>query len=221
MSVAKIVPERTKVAEALDGVAQLYEDNLENYGQTSKSVGWKDEASQILRFQKLAQVIDPLIPGNGVSVNDLGCGYAAMFKFLDQKPGLNLKRYCGYDISDKMLAAARASINDSRARFINSAQLTTMVDYTFVSGTFNVKLDASHESWTEYVLRSLENVADYSKHGFAFNLLTTYVDWKEDRLYYGDPCFFFDFCKRHFSRAVSILHDYRLFEWTIVVKKTT
>jgi hypothetical protein len=44
------------------------------------------------------------------------------------------------------------------------------------------------------------------------------VDWKQDDLYYGDPLFFFDHCKRTFSRTVTLLHDYPLYEWTIHVR---
>jgi hypothetical protein len=61
-------------------------------------------------------------------------------------------------------------------------------------------------------------VTERSRRGFAFNLFTTYVDWKEDHLYYGDPGFFFDFCKRELSRSVALLHDYPLWEWTMVVR---
>ncbi len=55
----------------------------------------------------------------------------------------------------------------------------------------------------------------------AFNLLTSYSDKDMMRpdLYYGDPLFYFDYCKRNFSQNVALLHDYGLFEFTILVKK--
>jgi hypothetical protein len=30
----------------------------------------------------------------------------------------------------------------------------------------------------------------FSKKGFSFNMLSTYVDYKENHLFYGDPLFF-------------------------------
>lgn len=208
------------VSEALNGVAKLYEENLKNYGQTSKSVGWKDEAQQILRFEKLAELIEPRTSDAGISVNDLGCGYAAMFNFLDQLSSVKLERYYGYDISERMLEEAGLAVgNDSRAVFIRSSKITEAADYSFVSGTFNVKLEANDEVWTEHIKQSLKNLADTSRKGFAFNLLSTYVDWKQENLYYGDPFMFFDFCKRNISHYVSLLHDYPLYEWTIIVRK--
>ena len=55
--------------------------------------------------------------------------------------------------------------------------------------------------------------------GISFNLLTKYADYEADNLYYGDPLYFFDYCKRNLSKYVTLLHDYELYEWTILVKK--
>ena len=38
-------------------------------------------------------------------------------------------------------------------------------------------------------------------------------------LYYADPGLFFDDCKRRFSRNVAILHDYDLYDFTVIVRK--
>jgi hypothetical protein len=38
-------------------------------------------------------------------------------------------------------------------------------------------------------------------------------------LYYGDPCALFDHCKRRYARNVAVLHDYGLYEFTILVRK--
>jgi len=65
----------------------------------------------------------------------------------------------------------------------------------------------------------VHNLNDHSIRGFAFNSLTTYVDYRQDGLYYGDPLYYFDFCKKHISRKVSLLHDADNWEWTIYVRK--
>ncbi len=61
----------------------------------------------------------------------------------------------------------------------------------------------------------------FSRKGFAFNCLTSYSDKERMRedLYYSDPCFLFDYCKRHFSKNVALLHDYGLYEFTVLVRK--
>ena len=205
--------------ETLNEVAKLYGHSLNTHGLTSKSVGWKDEASHRLRFEKLIQVIKPLRKEEKITVNDFGCGYGAMFNYLNEVLGPDLVKYYGYDVSGEMIGAARQFINDSRAEFIESPKITHLADYSFISGTFNVKLKVSNEMWTEHIKETLMNVAAMSKKGFSFNALSVYIDWKQEDLYYADPFLFFDFCKRKFSRYVSLLHDYPLFEWTMIVRK--
>ncbi|HEV7377712.1 MAG TPA: class I SAM-dependent methyltransferase [Pyrinomonadaceae bacterium] len=211
--------EKSELTEALSGIAQLYEKSLSDHGLSSKSVGWKDEDSQLLRFDKLVSVIASRHAAEEISVSDFGCGYGAMFNYLDDLAGVRLGKYYGYDISEEMLTAAKRSVADPRAEFIQSSEVKTEADYSFVSGTFNVKLEASDEAWAEHVKKVLVNLASTSRKGFAFNLLSTYVDWKQDHLFYADPFLFFDFCKRNISPYVSLLHDYPLYEWTIIVRK--
>jgi len=43
----------------------------------------------------------------------------------------------------------------------------------------------------------------------------------KDDLYYADPCYFFDYCKKKFSKNIALLHDYGLYEFTILVRKQT
>ena len=210
---------KRELTDTLDGVAQLYEKSLSDHGLSSMAVGWKDEASQLLRFEKLTYLLNHLRNAEEISVNDFGCGYGAMFKYLDELPGVKLKTYYGYDLSEEMLAAAKRVIADERAILIQSSRVTNEADFSFVSGTFNVRLEASDEVWTEHIKEILTNLSEKSRRGFAFNLFSTYVDWKQDNLYYADAFTFFDFCKRNISPYVSLLHDYPLYEWTIVVRK--
>ena len=57
--------------------------------------------------------------------------------------------------------------------------------------------------------------------GFAFNCLTSYSDHDKmrDYLYYADPLAIFDHCKKHYAKDVALLHDYGLYEFTILVRK--
>jgi SAM-dependent methyltransferase len=210
--------EDRELSDALAGVEALYTANLAEHGTSSPSVGWPDADAQRLRFEKLAYVIALDPPSAEIAVNDWGCGYGAMFRYLDTRPDVRLARYNGYDISAEMLAAARGFIDDPRAHWIQGADITEDADFSFVSGTFNVRMQASDEAWQRYIEDTLRLIAARSRKGFAFNLLTTYVDWRKDDLFYADPSYFFSFCRENFSRYVTLLHDYPLFEWTIAVR---
>jgi len=52
-------------------------------------------------------------------------------------------------------------------------------------------------------------------------MLTKYSDreYMKEYLYYADPLFIFDYCKRNFSKKVALIHDYELYEFTILVRK--
>lgn len=205
------------IPKTLTGIRDLYAGNLAEHGVGSRSVGWKDDLSHLLRFERLARIVDR--EAGDYSVNDWGCGYGAMFGYLDALPGARLREYIGYDISPEMIAAAQARCDPARSRFILGPAVSEEADYSFVSGTFNVKLAASDEEWDAYVKRHLAVIWAHSRQGMAFNLLTSYVDWKAENLFYADPNRFFDFCQRQLSRHVTLVHDYALYEWTILVSR--
>jgi len=205
----------------LRAVADLYAASLRDHGAAPKGVGWKSVDEQVLRFDKLVQVIPPADRGRPIRVSDFGCGYGAMCEYLAARDDLHLAAYWGCDICPEMLEEARRRLDDPRATVVQADRVTEPADYAFVSGTFNVKMDASDAEWNAFMKEVLANLDEMSERGFAFNALSTYVDWRAENLYYADPAEFFDFCKRHFSRSVALLHDYPLYEWTIYVRKDT
>lgn len=98
-----------------------------------------------------------------------------------------------------------------------------VADYTIESGIFNLRFDHTEESWLAYILKTLHVMNEKSRLGFAFNLLTKYSDKHLMRsdLYYADPCFLFDYCKINFSKNVVLPHDYNLYDFTILVRKSS
>lgn len=126
------------------------------------------------------------------------------------------------DVSHEMIKAAeRRHANADQARFIASAEPDQIADYGVASGIFNVRLGRTDVEWFDYLKATLDILDRTSKRGFSFNCLTSYSDEekKRDYLYYADPCRLFDLCTRRYTRQVALLHDYGLFEFTILVRK--
>jgi SAM-dependent methyltransferase len=198
-------------------VADYYEGKLAQHGETARGVDWNGEESQVLRFEQLSRVIEA---GESFSVNDLGCGWGACFEFLAARhPDFS---YVGIDVAEAMVEAARRRFaGDARVRFEHGSAPAAAADYTLASGIFNVRLDRSDADWLEYLYATLDVLDRGSRRGFAFNCLTSYSDADKMRphLYYADPCALFDRCKRRYSRQVALLHDYGLYEFTILVRK--
>ena len=209
---------RVQVANLLVDVATYYAEKLAEHGDTPRGVDWNGEESQMVRFKQLCKIIDPKTPI--FSMNDLGCGYGALLDYLRGKYATCT--YLGVDVSQEMIKVAeqRHAAAD-RSRFITSAEPDEVANYGLASGIFNVRLGRSDAEWFDYLQATLDVLDRTSSLGFAFNCLTSYSDEdkKRDYLYYADPCRLFDLCKRRYSRQVALLHDYGLYEFTILVRK--
>lgn len=204
-------------SDLLVEVAEYYSSKLAEHGETPRGVDWNGEESQALRFEQLSKVIDKQ---NYFSVNDLGCGYGALYDFLNQRYESFL--YSGIDVSESMVSAAKQRYrNKSEVSFVVSNEPEKTADYGIASGIFNVRMDRSDDEWKSYFEATLELLDRTSRLGFSFNGLTSYsdADKMRDYLYYADPCMLFDLCKRRYSRNVALLHDYGLYEFTILVRK--
>ena len=201
----------------LTEIAKYYTTKITEHGETFRGVDWNSEEGQILRFEQLCKIVDT---ANHFSINDLGCGYGALFDFLVNKH--EGPSYLGVDVSEGMIRAAeRRYLDQPQARFVLSGEPNQVADFGVASGIFNVRLGRSDEEWQSYLEATLEVLDRTSRVGFAFNCLTSYSDKDKmrDYLYYADPCVLFDLCKRRYSRNVSLLHDYDLYEFTILVRK--
>jgi SAM-dependent methyltransferase len=206
------MPEQT----TLRPVAEYYNARLAAHGETPRGVDWNGAEGQALRFEQLLRVVTP---GRPFSINDVGCGYGALVDFLDARG--DTYTYRGYDVAEAMVHAARTRHAGRDGIDFVVGAAPEEADYSVASGIFNVRLDADPRTWHEHVLRVVDAMNAASRHGFAFNCLTSYSDPERMQAYlhYADPCVLFDHCKRHHSRNVALLHDYGLYEFTILVRR--
>ena len=198
---------------------QYFAEKLMTFGTTAKGVDYNGPEAQERRFEQLVRVIDPSRP---FTVIDYGSGYGALFDFLQSK-GWEFTYY-GIDLIEKMVIAGRENHRSfPNAHFTTRESEVPMTDYLLAGAIFNIKLDARYEDWQEFVVTTLRRMDALCSRGFSFNMLTKYSDTdrmaQRPDLFYGDPLFFFDFCKRNFSRNVALLHDYGLYDFTILVRK--
>jgi len=200
----------------LDHVKSYFDKRIQEHGASPRGSDWNSEAAQNTRFDQLLKVVE----AQAFSLLDYGCGSGALADYLNTK-GYEVDYY-GYDILESAIETARhVHINKPRRSFFTEKSQLPICDYTVASGIFNFRGEQSFDDWTEYVLGVLTEFNQLSLRGFSSNFLTKYSDADKMRpnLYYADPLFLFDYCKRNFSKNVALLHDYRLYDFTVIIRK--
>jgi SAM-dependent methyltransferase len=198
-------------------IKDYFLDCYTKFGAEPEGVNWNSKEAQEKRFEQLCKLIDFSIP---FSIIDYGCGFGSLIDYLKHK-GRDFT-YIGYDIIDEMIIKGRELYSsNAKCSFTNIEAEIPRSDYVVESGIFNAKQSDNDAEWTKYVVNTLEKMNKLAAKGFAGNFLTKYSDaeYMKPHLYYADPLFFFDYCKKNFSRNVALLHDYELYDFTIIVRK--
>ena len=201
----------------LGAVETYYSGRFAEHGATARGVDWNSAESQEVRFAQLALACPADRP---FTLLDYGCGYGALLPYLRMR-GFAVE-YTGFDLASAMLEHARERFaGEADVRFVGPEDPLESADVVVASGIFNVRLEVDAESWHAYVTSTVRELSRLSRSAFAFNCLTSYSDPERmrDDLYYGDGPAFFDLARRELAPAVALLHDYGLWEWTLIVRK--
>lgn len=196
-------------------VGEYYSEKIRKHGATPLGVDWNSAETQTLRFRQISS----LLPGSGFSVTDLGCGYGGYLDYLQRHH--DDFQFTGVDLSEEMIREAEKRHPPSLSRrFVAASRPPAVTDYVVASGIFNVRQDVPDAEWLAYIFECMDSMDRSSTRGFAFNCLTSYSDAhkKRDYLYYADPRVIFDRCMGY-SRHVTLLHGYGLYEFTALVRK--
>jgi hypothetical protein len=198
-------------------IERYYTQKLRTFGPIPQGVDWNGEASQQIRFDQLFRLVEGT--QSPFSILDYGCGYGAMLPYLKSRH--SECSYMGYDISIEMIKAASDIHRSSDVLWGTNPEELVQHDYVVASGIFNVKESIPDQEWEQYILNKLSHFNSLSKKGFAFNILSDYSDLekRKSNLYYANPGKLFHYCKTAFSKYVALLHDYPLYEFTILVRK--
>ncbi|CAN5320287.1 class I SAM-dependent methyltransferase [soil metagenome] len=197
--------------------AAYYAAKLAAHGPTPKGVDWKDRASHILRHRQFLRLFekDP-----AASVIDLGCGFGDFLPFL-REAGL-AGPYLGYDIAPEMVAEARRLHGEAPDRAWRlGSPAPDSGDFAVASGIFNVRGQIAPSAWSRHVRRTLDVLAAAARRGFGANFLSLASDPEKRRadLHYADPARMLAYCQKRYGRSVALLHDYGLYEFTLLVRR--
>ncbi|MCS6885636.1 MAG: class I SAM-dependent methyltransferase [Acidobacteriota bacterium] len=192
-------------------VIDYFEKCLALHGDDARGVDYNGQQSQYLRFEVLSQVADL----TGASVLDVGCGLGHFHDFLVLR-GIQPRHYRGVDISPAMIAAAKqARPNlDLEVEDILTTRGRQCYDYVICCGVFHLKAKNNDNDWGEFCKAMIARMYELASQGVAFNMMTDYVDYRVERLYYANPLEIFDYCRK-LTRRLQLRHDYPLYEFSI------
>ncbi|WP_448699236.1 class I SAM-dependent methyltransferase [Mucilaginibacter sp. AW1-3] len=148
--------------------ANIYRFNLfclaEHGEGNTRSLGWRDDHSQLSRFAMLVGIGDM----NGCSVLDVGCGHGDLRVYLDDKyPDIN---YTGIDQMEDFLTIAVKRYDDlPRTNFLYGDFCTVDLpksDYVLASGSLNY-----YNNDPEFIYKIIAKLFNTCKIALGFNLL--------------------------------------------------
>ena len=150
---------------------RAYKDRLAAIGPTPKGVFWRNESTQIARFDALLDLVASVTPVVNPTLVDVGCGYGAMLDFVQKTPRYQNFHYIGIDINRAMINSCKQKFPDQKHLFFVGKHPPSPVDFCVFSGTFNLCHTTNVSLWNEYMFTNLQQCWQRSRYGIALNLL--------------------------------------------------
>ncbi len=198
-----------------------FRQRINHFGAQPYGVLWGNGDLQLLRFDCLLSILNEKDKEGGLNIADFGCGYGALFTFIQDADWMADSVYTGYDITPEMVDTASNSIEDQRARFVHGGEVSEPADFVLVSGTFSLKCANEYDDWGRFVQQSLLQLWTKSRRGLAFNLLSDSQPEKDPELYYANAADYRKFCLREMSQDLRLIEDPAIHEFTLLVRRET
>ena len=192
----------------LEYVKNRYNRRIEQHGATFESLNSGNWEKQEARYQ----VHTNAIVTENAHVLDIGCGLGMYYQYLNQK-GVMVK-YTGYDIMQPYIDTANEHFSEAtfECRNIFEEGIEGKFDTIVMSQVLNNKYKKSDN---EKVMKEAIKLAfEHSNVSISIDMMSNYVDYKNEDLYYYSPESIFEYAKS-LTRRVSLRHDYRAFEFCI------
>ncbi len=191
----------------------IYNSALDQYADNSKSVLWGDQQKQYFRFCELIEFID--LNDKSKTLLDVGCGMADMYKFLSYHGYRG--NYKGIDINQKLLSIASSKFENIDLANIDilEEKIPQKFDYVLMSGIFNLNMGQD----MEWVKKFVSKMFELCNNHIAFNAITSYVNFKEESMFYIDPFELSKFCIENLSKRITLKHHNLPYNYTLVIFK--
>lgn len=202
---------------------------FELHGDTAKGVDWNDEGELLVRYDKMLAVMqkDFTLPPSPVSMLDVGCGWGGLLRRANT---LNVAlNYTGIDVVEAMTLHGRAEFPN--AMFINGDIFDlhdeSVYDFIVCNGILTQKHNISIPDMERHAKRLVRKMFELCRHGIAFNMMSTRVNFMVNNLYYQNPAELLAWLLSEVSPRVRLDHGYsslangrgKFYDFTVYVYK--
>lgn len=207
---------KQKKTEIREGQEKYYSCLLKKHGVCVDAVASGNALYKQLRYKNLCKVFED---DKAFSLFDVGFGLGHMHDYIREAfPKKNIE-YSGAEVTPKFVEYCRKKYPESRfyLQDIVEEPLVRRYDYIIFAGTFYHIIDCTREQYFDYVKDAISNAFTVANKGVAFNLMTSYVDYELDGLFYADMHRLLDYVVKDLSRFFTVWHNYPLYEYTLHV----
>lgn len=187
---------------------ERYVDRFRKYGVDVRTLNSGDDQKQRIRHSVHSSIGEL----NNRTVLDIGCGLADYYRFLLSK-GIEVT-YIGYDIVEPFIEINRQRFPEAHfeVRDIFTEKIAHAADYICMSQVFNNRYESVNNE--EVAKRAIALAFEAVTIGVSIDMMTKYVDYEENALYYFSPERMFEYAKS-LTRFAMLRHDYLPFEFAL------
>jgi 2-polyprenyl-3-methyl-5-hydroxy-6-metoxy-1,4-benzoquinol methylase len=196
----------------LEYVLSRYRARIKEFGLTFDSLQSGSSDKQRVRHAVHCSSFRTEAP----SILDIGCGMGGFLSYL--RLNKITSSYKGYDIAPEYIEFCQTNYpeDEFEVRNVFETGIDKTYDNIILSQVLNNKYSYSDNMTVMKEMMTL--CFNHCTVGFSIDMMSEYVDFKTDELYYYSPEKIFSFAKT-LSKRVAIRHDFRPFEFCVQVFK--
>jgi ubiquinone/menaquinone biosynthesis C-methylase UbiE len=194
-------------------IIDRYVARLNQHGDDLRTLNVGD----VEKYHRQHAVHAAIGPLAGSTVLDVGCGLGHFYEYLRRR--CDTVRYVGYDMVEKFIAANREKFPQATFRVADVTRdpIPDRCDYAVMCQVFNNRYKNSDN--LEIVRAVLAKTFEHADKAVSVDMLSTYVSYRDEHLYYYSPEEMFSFA-RTLTPYVSLLHGYLPHHFTLQLFKT-
>jgi len=165
-------------------IRNVYTKRFMKYGRQPHGVFWSDLGRQQSRFKIIIYQMLALAPSGIIKIADVGCGYGSLANYMREMHNCSRFSYTGYDINPTLIDACLEHSFLPPNSFAIGDYPKVLVDFSVMSGTYNMSVTRDLTHWESYVFRCLTKCWSHSRVGMIFNVLVANKSHISDGMLY-------------------------------------